>query len=235
MRWLQCRNWREQKNAPNSKYLAIAFRPPLVAASFISSFDVCSRASSTLRPTDLAGITVAKWLCGTSDRHIAPRVPGSNAHLWRAAPATNSFRLCGVLQSSAHALGITERCALASSSPTVWWRCRDSYLGRATSSIRPDIIFGKDTGSDGSRLDQRHLRHGAVLAAVDFQLRPRRGAAFGLGPRGDRQLFRLRRDRPVEIFEVELVVAVLVLGHDHPHVTAGLQVARTAPRRRAAS
>jgi hypothetical protein len=52
------------KECPNSKYLAIAFRPPLVAASFISSFDVCSRASSTLRPTDLAGITVAKWLCG---------------------------------------------------------------------------------------------------------------------------------------------------------------------------
>ncbi len=83
-------------------------------------------------------------ICGTSDRHIAPRVPGSNGHCRRDAPAANSFRLCGVLQSSAHALGITERCALTSCSPTVWRHCRHSDLGRATSSIRPDMIFGKD-------------------------------------------------------------------------------------------
>ena len=85
--------------------------------------------------------------CGTSDRHIAPRVPGPNGHLQRGAPAANSFRLCDVLQSSAHALGIAERCPLASSSPTVWLHCRHSYLGRATSSIRPDMIFGKDRGA----------------------------------------------------------------------------------------
>ena len=83
--------------------------------------------------------------CGTSDRHIASRVPGPNGHLRRGAPAANSFRLCGVLQSSAHALGITERCALASSSPTIWRHCRHSDLGRAASPIRPDMIFGKDT------------------------------------------------------------------------------------------
>ena len=90
---------------------------------------------------------MAKWLCRTSDRHLAPRVPGPNGHLQRGAPAANSFRLCDVLQSSAHALGIAERCPLASSSPTVWLHCRHSYLGRATSSIRPDMIFGKDRGA----------------------------------------------------------------------------------------
>src|SRR6185312_16140641 len=47
------------------------------------------------RSTDLSGITVAEWLCRTSDRHIALRVPGSSAHLRRGAPAANSFRLCG--------------------------------------------------------------------------------------------------------------------------------------------
>ena len=82
-----------------------------------------------------------------SSRHIAPRVPGSNDHLRRDAPAPNSLRLCGVLQSSAHALGITERCALASSSLTIRRHCRHSDLGWTASPIRPDIIFGKDRSS----------------------------------------------------------------------------------------
>jgi hypothetical protein len=90
-------------------------------------------------------IVVAKWLCGTPDRHIASRVPGPNADLWRVAPAASSCLIYGVLQSGAHALGITERCALASSSPTVRCHCRHSNLGRTTPSIRPDMIFGKDT------------------------------------------------------------------------------------------
>ena len=88
------------------------------------------------------------WQNGIAERLIgtlASRVPGPNADLRRGAPAANSFRLCGVLQSSAHAPGITERCAFASSRPTIWRHCRHSDLGRATSSIRPDMIFGKDT------------------------------------------------------------------------------------------
>src|SRR6478672_13458854 len=51
------------------------------------------------RPADLSWITMAEWLCRTSDRHIAPRVPGSSGSLRRDAPAANSFCLCGVLQS----------------------------------------------------------------------------------------------------------------------------------------
>jgi hypothetical protein len=93
---------------------------------------------------DLAWIAVAKWLCGTPDRHIAPRVPGPNGHLQRGTPTANSFRLCGVLQSSAYPLGITERCALPSSSPTIWRHCRRSDLGWAASQLRPDMIFEKD-------------------------------------------------------------------------------------------
>ena len=75
----------------------------------------------------------------------SPRVPGSNADLRRSAPAANSFRLCGVLQSSAYPLGITKRCALAPSSPTIWCHCRNSDLGWAASQIRTDMIFGKDS------------------------------------------------------------------------------------------
>ena len=60
---------------------------------------------------------------------------------------TRSCLIYGVLQSGAHALGITKRCALASSSPTVRCHCRHSDLGRTASSIRPDMIFGKDRWS----------------------------------------------------------------------------------------
>ena len=51
------------------------------------------------RPADLAWIAVAKWLCGTPDRHIASRVPGPNADLWRGASAASSCLICGVLRA----------------------------------------------------------------------------------------------------------------------------------------
>ena len=107
------------------------------------------------RSTDLAWIAMAEWLCRTSDRHIAPRMPGSNAHLRRGAPAASSFRLCRVLQSNAHALGVTERCALASSSPTIWRHCRYSDLGWAASPTRPDMIFGKDSRKNPTKIRRR--------------------------------------------------------------------------------
>lgn len=100
------------------------------------------------RPADLSWIAMAKWHCRTSDRNTAPRVPRPYGYLRRGAPTTNSFRLCRVLQSLSHTPGITEKCALASSGPAIWRHCRHSDLGWATSSIRPDMIFGKDTGKN---------------------------------------------------------------------------------------
>jgi hypothetical protein len=149
--------WFEVTRHPTAEWLARQITeafPWVSAPAYLVRDRLCLRACLYLsrqrhgypRPSDLAWVTVAKWHCGTSDRHTAPRVPGSNYYLWRGAPTARSFRLCGVLQSSAHALGITERCPLASSSPTVWCHCRYSHLGRAASPIRPDMIFGKDAG-----------------------------------------------------------------------------------------
>ena len=82
---------------------------------------------------------------GIRDRPIAPQSPWQNGYAERLRRICGEFfALCGVLQSSAHALGIIERCALASSRPTIWRHCRRSDLGWATSPIRPDMIFGKD-------------------------------------------------------------------------------------------
>jgi hypothetical protein len=68
-------------------------------------------------------------------RDLIQRMSGENP-LWGASRK----------QSSAHALGTTERSALASSSPTVRRHCRHSDLGWAASPIRSDMIFGKDRG-----------------------------------------------------------------------------------------
>jgi|GEM_PF-6321517 len=127
------------------------------------------------QPTYLSWISMAKWLCRTVDRHIAPRVSGSSGDLQRDASAANPFRLCGVLQSSAHALGITERCALASSSPTLRRYCRHSDPGWTAPPIRPDMIFGKDRCGRwlNSRAENSHQpfrrREGAMAKFRDIK------------------------------------------------------------------
>jgi len=107
---------------------------------------------------------------GIRDRPISPRSPWQNgyverligtvrrecldrilifgeAHLRRVLASYAAYlRAPGdcVLQSGANALGITERCAIASSSPTIrnHYRCARSV--GAASSLCADIIFGKD-------------------------------------------------------------------------------------------
>jgi hypothetical protein len=87
------------------------------------------------------------WQNGCAERLISTLrrgVPGSNAHLQREPLAASSFRLCGLLQSCAHALGVRERCAFASSSPTLWRHCRLPSPGWTAPPICPDMIFGKN-------------------------------------------------------------------------------------------
>jgi hypothetical protein len=105
------------------------------------------------RSTDLSSIAGAKWHCGTSDWHTASRVLGPNGHLRRGAPTPNSFRVCRVLQSRTYALGITERCAATASSSAMRDHCRYGYFVRAASSVRADMIFGKDRQSLRSETD----------------------------------------------------------------------------------
>ena len=50
---------------------------------------------------------------------LAPRVTGPDGDRRQDAPAANSFRLCGVLQSRAPARGFTEKCAVATSRPII--------------------------------------------------------------------------------------------------------------------
>src|SRR5512146_3285635 len=88
---------------------------------------------------------MAKWHCRTSDRHAAPRIPGSGHCVRRGAIAPCALCLCGILQSNASASGFTEGYPLKARHPTDRQRCGHPDPWRITSPIRPDMIFGKDT------------------------------------------------------------------------------------------
>jgi hypothetical protein len=80
----------------------------------------------------------------TSDRNASARVPGSCPGLRRAASAADPGFVFVILQSYAHALGIEQGCAATASRP----RIRNDYCHtnsvRIASSLRADMIFGKD-------------------------------------------------------------------------------------------
>ena len=81
------------------------------------------------------------------------RARSTECSIARVGPSTASSDTANPLptkQSSPYTLGITERCAVTSSRPTIWRHCSHSVPCRATSSLRPDMIFGKDRhlGSD---------------------------------------------------------------------------------------
>src|SRR6478735_6944792 len=76
---------------------------------------VVGEAFKKVQQPRMTPIAVARLLCWDP-------LPVGEMHLRR-------IRLCGTLQSSAHALGITEGCALASSAPTSWRHCRHSDPG----------------------------------------------------------------------------------------------------------
>src|SRR5690242_6803349 len=82
-----------------------------------------------------------------------------------------------------------------------------------------------------SDLDQRHLRHRAArwrrtaIAARSRRLIAAMRARAALRPGPDRDLLRLRRDRPFRKFEAELALARLVLHQHDPDMPAGLELA----------
>ena len=63
------------------------------------------------------------------------------------------------------------RCAVTSSRPTVWRHCSHSVPGRAISSIRPDMIFGKDSDTELTRKARQHVQglHEKVLSRTPAQ------------------------------------------------------------------
>ena len=90
---------------------------------------------------------IAERLIGTVRRKCLDRmIIFGESHLRRILSAYAAYYNRARTYLALHLLGITERCTLASSGPTVWYHCRYSHLGRAASTIRSDVIFGRDRG-----------------------------------------------------------------------------------------
>ena len=86
---------------------------------------------------------IAERFIGTLRRECLDHmVIFSEMHLRRILSAYAAYY--NQVRTSAHALGITERCALASSRPTISRYRRHSDPGWTAPPIRPDVIFGKD-------------------------------------------------------------------------------------------
>ena len=166
-RWLL---WFEVTRHPTAEWLA---------RQITEAFPWTSAPAYLVRDNDRAyghAFTSRVRAMGIRDRPISPGSPWQNgcaerligtlrrecldqilifgeAHLRRVLSAY------AILQSSAHPLGIRERCAFASSGPTIWRHCHHSHPGWTAPPIRPDMIFGKDKllqrteiGRDGCNL-----------------------------------------------------------------------------------
>src|SRR5207245_2561892 len=84
--------------------------------------------------------------------NASARVPGSCSDLRRAASVADPGFIFVVLQSLAHALGIEQECAVTASCPRIRNHYCHSNFVRIASSLRADMIFGKDRGCQGRAL-----------------------------------------------------------------------------------
>ena len=79
------------KHAIAAIVLVFGFAAPVTAGQFEDAAAAYNRGDYP-RLADISWITMAKWLCETSDWHLAPRVPGSNADFRRgASPESSDF------------------------------------------------------------------------------------------------------------------------------------------------
>src|SRR5271154_7168985 len=137
--------WFEVTRHPTAEWLARQITEAFPWASAPARLPAPGQSHGYPRQANFPELTLAKWDCGTSDRHLAPRMPRPNAGFWRSAPAANSLRLCDLLQQSAHAHDVTEGCSSTSGGPAKRNYYRHTRSVGSSSSIRTDMIFGKDS------------------------------------------------------------------------------------------
>ena len=133
---------------------------------------------------------------GIRDQPISPRSPWQNGIAERLIgtlrrECLDQMVICGeghlrqILSAYAayynqapYALGITERCAVTSSRPIVWRHRSHSDPGRATSSICPDMIFGKDNRKPKPERssDEAHPRSNSYIRSSDCFMRTPKSA-----------------------------------------------------------
>ncbi len=86
---------------------------------------------------------VAERARGEVDRFDPPGMPRSHRRFWRGPPVPHPCGLRRLLQPAPNASVLKEGFAKASADPTARPALRSAHSGRASSSILPDLVFGR--------------------------------------------------------------------------------------------
>ena len=138
-----------------------------------ASFHRAGQSHGYPRPANHSSVTMAKWHSGTFDRYVAPRVLGSNRDLWRGTFAADPFYLCGILQSSTPAHGITKGCAIAASCPHSIGGSSES--GFAAVGPSGHTISPHPSSREGHHDSQEQKLRGPRCAAASIRSRHKAG------------------------------------------------------------
>src|SRR6202011_1084743 len=87
------------------------------------------------------GLALAEQLCRTADRIDPARVFGPHHCPGRGTSASDSEKLCGLLQRRENASVIEQRCACLSPGSAIRRHKFARHTGRTSSSIRSDLDF----------------------------------------------------------------------------------------------
>src|SRR6202521_2407079 len=91
------------------------------------------------RQAHCTSFTLAEWLCRTADRIDPARVFGPHHCLGQGTSASDSEKLCGLLQRRENASGIEQGCACLSPGSAIRRHKFARHTGRTSSSIRSDL------------------------------------------------------------------------------------------------
>src|SRR5271167_3459520 len=87
---------------------------------------------------------MAKRICGATDRLDQAGLLGSCRCVWRAAPSPATRILPEILQRGSHALIAEQGRTNSAGGPDRWRHHCQAAPGRIASSVRPDLISGRD-------------------------------------------------------------------------------------------
>src|ERR1019366_8971376 len=93
------------------------------------------------RQAHCTSFTLAEWLCRAADRIDPARVFGPHHCLGQETSASDSEKLCGLLQRRENASVIEQGCACLSPGSAIWRHKFARHTGRTSSSIRSDLDF----------------------------------------------------------------------------------------------
>src|ERR1700722_4471737 len=139
------------------------------------------------RQADCAGLTLAEWLCRTTDRIDPARVFGSHYCLGRGTSAPEVNFLCRLLQLRPNASVFVQGCADFPSDSSDRNHSFTTHPWRTSSSLRPGLSFRYTQACMGrTSRSRRPCARGEVLCAEPGRSHPCPDSCAGPAREGDK-------------------------------------------------